>query len=58
MACPSGCLNGSGQLKSLNKDLKTKEFIDNLETHYKIDKEPILFENFLNKTNEFLSNII
>lgn len=54
MACPSGCLNGGGQIKNVDKELKSKDFIGQLFS--KLDDQTCkIYEDSLN--NEMISLI-
>lgn len=37
MACPSGCLNGGGQIKNDDKEIKSKDFLSKISS--KLDDE-------------------
>ncbi len=46
MACPSGCLNGGGQIKNVDKEIKSKDFIGQLSS--KLDDQTCkIFEDSL-----------
>jgi iron only hydrogenase large subunit-like protein len=43
MACPSGCLNGGGQVKPKDLNMTPKDVIENLEMQYKnMDERQLL----------------
>ncbi|KAL4502228.1 hypothetical protein ABPG72_000463 [Tetrahymena utriculariae] len=52
MACPSGCLNGGGQLKSLDENMKTKDLIEKLQEI--LSKKNVILDdqNFNNQAYE------